>query len=131
MDDFISKDNFLGELSTYVTSRDVELFGVLTLELRENDDGGTTAIRGLLIASFHREIVDSYSAFLLNGKESAFLELVECSATTMAVEDKSDDDGSLIHIRIFKQENARMGRKQIAPILLGGAKFGMGGTPRL
>jgi len=131
MDDFISKDNFLGELSTYVTSCDVELFGVLTLELREHDDGGTTAIRGLLIASFHREIVDTYTAFLMNGREAAFLELVECSATTTTLEGKSDDGSKLIHVCIFKQENARMGRKQIAPILLGGANLGMGGTPRL
>lgn len=121
MDDFRSKHNFCRDLSTYITLSDVDLLGVLTLELYENDDGTTTAIRGLLLASFHREVVDSYTAFLLNGPEAAFLELVDCSATTKA---NIDDIGCLIHIRVFQQGNARMGRKQIAPILL------LGATPR-
>ena len=121
MDDFMSKHNFCTDLSTYITLSDVDLLGVLTLDLYEIDDGTTTAIRGLLLASFHREVVDSYTAFLLNGAEAAFLELVECSSTEMAEKTNIDDIGCLIHVRVFQQGNARMGRKQIAPILVGGA----------
>jgi exopolyphosphatase len=121
MNDLMSKRNFRADMSTYATSSYVDLFGVLTLDLHDNDDGGTTAIRGLLLASFRREVVDAYTYLLLNGTEAAFLELVECNATTTLGEANIDESGSLIHIRVFQQGNARMGRKQIAPILLGGA----------
>ena len=114
MDGIIAKDHFINDLTSFVSMSDVDLFGILTI--KHHDDG--IPQRELLLTSSNLEVLDSFTNFLLNHPDAAFLEIVE--RKECMVEDGSSSDGGA-HIRVFRQGNGKGSRKQVAPTLLGHA----------
>ena len=114
MDFLIAKHNFINDLTSFVSMSDVDLFGILTI--KHHDDG--IPQRELLLTSSSLEVLDSFTNFLLNHPDAAFLEIVE--RKECMVEDGSSSDGGA-HIRVFRQGNGKGSRKQVAPTLLGHA----------
>ena len=109
MDSLSSKDNFQKDLEAFVASSGVDLFGVLALKFHDG-----IPRRELLLTGSNADIVNSFSKYLLNHPDAAFLEVTErkeCSTTG----EMGDS------IRVFRQGNSKGSRKQVAPILLGHA----------
>jgi len=110
MDSMLSKDNFIDDLTSYMTSSGVDLFGIMTLNFQDGKPN-----RELLLTGTDRKVVDSFADYLLNHPDAAFLEISERKECVI---DKEASIG-IPHIRVFKQGNGKGSRKQVAPILLG------------
>jgi len=110
MDSLLVKDNFIDDLTSYMTSSGVDLFGIMALNFQDGKPN-----RELLLTGNDPKIVDSFADYLLNHPDAAFLEISERSE---CVVDKGASS-EIPHIRVFKQGNGKGSRKQVAPILLG------------
>ena len=110
MDSLLGKDNFIDDLTSYMTSSRVDLFGIMALNFQDGKPN-----RELLLTGTDRKVVDSFADYLLNHPDAAFLEISERSECVIDKEASSE----IPHIRVFKQGNGKGSRKQIAPILLG------------
>mmetsp|Transcript_2410 Transcript_2410/g.4621 ORF Transcript_2410/g.4621 Transcript_2410/m.4621 type:complete len:558 (+) Transcript_2410:33-1706(+) len=112
MDNLLAKDNFTEELLAYVSSENVDLFGVLTLEFKDDRPQ-----RELLIAGLKSEVVDSFANFLTKHHDAANLEVVERNVECFLTE-AGKIDSTKFSIRVFCQGNSKGSRKQVAPILV-------------
>ena len=110
MDSLLGKDNFIDDLTSYMPSSRVDLFGIMALNFQDGKPN-----RELLLTGTDPKIVDSFADYLLNHPDAAFLEISERSECVFDKEASSE----IPHIRVFKQGNGKGSRKQIAPILLG------------
>jgi len=110
MDSLLSKENFLDDLTAFAALSDVGLFGIMAVNFRDGKPN-----RELLLTGSNTEIVDSFTNYLLNHPDAAFLEITERKDCM--------DDGAYnaAPIRVFQQGNGKGSRKQVAPILLGHA----------
>jgi len=109
MDSILAKDNFIDDLTSYMASSEVELFGIMALNFQDGKPN-----RELLLTGTDRKVVDSFADYLLNHPDAAFLDISErkeCVVDSVSSE--------VPHIRVFKQGNGKGSRKQVAPILLG------------
>ena len=109
MDNLLVKDNFIDDLTSYMASSGVDLFGIMALNFQDGKPN-----RELLLTDTNSKIVDSFADYLLNHPDAAFLEISERKE---CVVDKVS--GEIPHIRVFKQGNGKGSRKQVAPVLLG------------
>ncbi|KAL3770478.1 hypothetical protein ACHAW5_001491 [Stephanodiscus triporus] len=128
MDFMLAREDFRRDLASFMlssssssSSSSSDLYGMLTLEFRE--DGAPE--RGLLLACADASIVDSFADY--------FLEIVERGGMGGIGASAEDGDGRVgsedatIAIRVFRQGNGKGSRKQVAPVLLRHAMRG----PRL
>ncbi|KAL7469421.1 hypothetical protein ACHAXS_011807 [Conticribra weissflogii] len=112
MDNLLSKDNFTEALLAYISSENVGLFGVLTLEFKNGRPQ-----RELLVAGLKSEVVDSFANFLTKHHDAAYLEVVERDGGCFFTEGEKTGSKKL-PIRVFRQGNSKGSRKQVAPVLL-------------
>lgn len=118
-DAFAAKEGFRSQLESYVLAEDVPIFGVLSLEIKSDDsskDGKATLTRELILAGPNGKVVDSFADYLLLHPDAAFLEVEE--RTDLLPGDGGVSESNTLHIRSFRQGNAKGSRKQVAPTLL-------------
>ncbi len=129
MDTMLAREDFIRDLSTYVTSSlsSSDLYGMMTLTFREGDGG--SPVRGLLLAGADASIVNSFADFLVNSADAAFLDMCEVEfgdeeggrvplGTSAGSGGDVEDANAGIAIRVFRQGNGKGSRKQVAPVLL-------------
>ena len=114
MDAFLSKKNIREELSAFMFSEDVGLFGILSLQFED----GKSPQRELLLTGSNPEIVDSFANYLLHHPDAAFLDVMEREHRLSDGEGQTCDEHSAKPIRVFRQGNSKGSRKQVAPVLI-------------
>lgn len=110
LSDFLSKDDCIESIVKYLLPTEggagVPLLGILTMTLVDD-----RPYREMLLAG-RPDLVDATANFFVESDDAAFLEAVEADLDVM----ETVPEG--LHVRRFRQGNAKGSRKQVAPVLL-------------
>lgn len=107
LDLFLSKDNLVEQVQSYMKQADIPLLVVMISQFRDN-----TPRRELLLCGTDDGLVNEMAKFLLTSPDAS---LMQAKAVPLGIDDYAS--GPLVMQRL-RQGNPKASRKQVAPIML-------------